>query len=355
MFTKSAAKRDDGTRRLLETVEVRDGGVDKAFIGTAVLLGQRRRAAMSSSLELSDRVEDFLRAPVAAVMFAMADRNDLGADALADAGTACVLASWALSELNPWAGDGSALGTRAKALNVVRSRPIRELVDSVLADPRNSWWSAPSERNGQLLLRGQDDQLADPRQLPVPVGPISGWETYAQKPERAVITTTELAGSEHAEIWSSGHADLACGGSDWSPVYPVEQYRLQVAADARVFEVHSAADWHALAARYGDAGTHRGSDPNLQDLAGIDNGLAPTWSAVAVDYDGVHLSFAGMLSAVQAPVSDALTGTTTLWAWNWECTHWIRPAFAAIETLSALREPPESSYRSRSWDRSVGI
>lgn len=310
---------------------------------------------MSSSLRLPDRVRDFLRAPVAAVMFAMADRNNLGVDALADASTASVLASWALSELNPWAGDGAAARTREQALDVVRSRPIRELVTNVLADPRNSWWSAPLDRTSQLFLRGHDDQIADPRQIRVPVGPISGWETYAQKPERAVITTTELPVGDNEEIRSGGHADLACGGGDWSPVYPVEQYRLQVAADARVFEVHSAADWHSLAARYGDPGTHRGSDANLQDLAGIDNGLAPTWSAVAADYDGVHLSFAGMLTAIQAPVSGALFGTTTLWAWDWECTHWIRSVFTTTEALPALEERPDSSYQSLSWDRSVGI
>jgi len=310
---------------------------------------------MSSLLRLPDRVEDFLRAPVAAVMFTMADRNNLGVDALADAGTACVLASRALSELNPWAGDGSAARTREQALDVVLSRSVRELVDNVLADPRNSWWSAPLDRTRQLFLRGQDDQLADPRQIPVPVGPISGWETYAQKPERAVITTTELPVGENEEIRSGGHAGLACGGGDWSPVYPVGQYRLQVAADARVFEVHSAADWHALAAGYGDPGTHRGSDANLRDSAGIDNGLAPTWSAVAADYDGVHLSLAGMLTAVQAPLSGALIGTTTLWAWDWECTHWIRSVFTVTETLPALEKPPESSYQSRSWCRSAGI
>jgi hypothetical protein len=322
----------------------------------AAPVGPAREDAMSSLLRLPDRVEDFLRAPLAAVMFAMAEGNNLGVDALADPGTACVLASWALSELNPWDGDGSAARTREQALAVVRSRPISELVSNVLADPRNSWWSAPLDRTRQLFLRGQNDQVADPRQISVPVGPITGCETYAQKPERAVITTTELPVGENEEIRSGGHAYLAGGGGgDWCPVYPVEQYRLQVAADARIFEVHSAADWHALAARYGDPGTHRGSNANLRDNAGIDNGLAPTWSAVAADYDGVHLSFAGMLTAVQAPVSDALIGTTTLWAWDWECTHWIRSVFTDTETLPALEERPESSYQSQSWDRSVGI
>ena len=303
---------------------------------------------------LPDRVEDFLGAPVAAVMFAIAGRNNLGVDALADPGTACVLASQALSELNPWAGDGSAATTREQALDVMRSRPISELVGNVLADPRNSWWNTPLDRARQLFLRGQDDQVADPWQIPVPAGPITGWETYAQKPERPVITTTELPVGEDEEIRSSGHASLSRGVGDWSPVYPVEQYRLQVSADARIFEVHSAEDWHTLAARYGDPDTHRGSDASLRDSAGIDNGLAPTWSAVAVDYDGVHLSFAGMLTAVQAPVSGTLIGTTTLWAWDWESTHWIRPVFISTEILPALEDRPES-YQSQSWGRFLEI
>jgi hypothetical protein len=101
--------------------------------------------------------------------------------------------------------------------------------------------------------------------------------------------------------------------------------------------VDSAADWHQLALRYGDPGTHPGSDAHLRATSGLDNGLCPTWSAVAADYDGVHLTFAGLLTGLYAPVVTEGV-TTTLWSWQWESTYWLRSVFT---TASALPELPD--------------
>ncbi|GAA4748619.1 hypothetical protein GCM10023328_33750 [Modestobacter marinus] len=289
---------------------------------------------------LEQRIEDFLQAPLAAAFLVLADRNDLDGDQLADPATACTLASTALRELNPWSGGTRPAVVRADVLEA--ARPLRSLLAAVLADERNSWWDAPLQRDAQLLLTGREDRQPDPFQVPVPVGPIGSWETYAQKPVHALITSTELAVPAGEPIRSSAHAELACGASDWDPAYPVDQRRLQVAEHARIAEVHSAADWHALSTRYGDPATHHGSDSSLREVAEIDNGLAPTWSALAADYDGVHLSFAGLLSALYVPVSSPQSGTTTLWAWDWECTHWIRSVFIDTTALPQLPEPPQA-------------
>lgn len=57
----------------------------------------------------------------------------------------------------------------------------------------------------------------------------------------------------------------------------------------------------------------------------------------------MHLSFAGLLSALYVPVSSPQIGTTTLWAWDWECTHWIRSVFTATTALPHLPEPPQAA------------
>ncbi|OMQ14593.1 hypothetical protein A7K94_0215560 [Modestobacter sp. VKM Ac-2676] len=290
---------------------------------------------------LEHRVEDFLQAPLAAAFLVLAARNDLAADQLADPATACTLASTALCELNPWSGGRRPTAVRADVL--MAARPLRPLLTDVLADERNSWWDAPLQRDAQLLLTGREDRRPEPFDVPVPTGPVSGWETYAQKPAHALITSTELAVPADEPIRSGAHAELACGCSDWDAVYPVAQQRLEVTGHARVAEVHSAADWHGLCARYGDPGTHRGSDANLRDAAGIENGVAPTWSALGADHDGVHLSFAGLLSALYVPVDSPQIGTTTLWAWDWECTHWVRSVFPTTAVLPELDEPPEAA------------
>lgn len=277
-------------------------------------------------------------------MFVLADRLGLHAERLAEPATATALASAALLDLNPWTGQAGANRVRALAL----VRPLRDLVTAVVTDLRNSWWSAPLDRGAQLLLTGQDDPRRDPMHLQVPQGPIDAWETYAQKPLRSIATSTELPVPPDEPIRSGAHAELSCGVSDWDAVYPVHQARLQVSSTARVYEVNSAADWHRLVQRYWDPATHPGSDAHLHDAAGIDNGPAPTWSRVADDYDGVHLTFAGLLTGLYVPYTTEAV-STTLWAWNWESTHWLRSAFTSVTTLDDLPETPQEPGYYRPW------
>ncbi|WP_344478429.1 hypothetical protein [Kineococcus aurantiacus] len=288
---------------------------------------------------LEHRLEDFLHAPLAATFFVLAERNDLGPDHLADPATACTLAATALAVLDPWTGDAPTL--RASALDA--AQPLRPLVREVLTDERNTWWQAPPQQQAQLSLTAQDEARPHPAEITVPTGALERWETYAQKPTGALITSIELPVPEGQPIRSSAHAALAYGLGDWNATYPVRQQRLHVAPDARVAEVHSATDWHDLAASYGELATHPGSDTHLQSSADIDNGPAPTWSALAGDYDGVHLSFAGLLSALYVPVTTAGIGTTTLWAWSWESTYWVRSVFTTITDLTPLPKAPETA------------
>lgn len=277
-----------------------------------------------------------MQAPVAAAMFVLADRLGLDAGRLAAPATATALASTAMRDLNPW--DGESATSRVRALALVQ--PLRDLVTAVVTDVRNAWWSAPLDRGAQLLLTGQADPQRDPMHLQAPQGPNNAWETYAQKPIASIATSTELPVARDEPIRSGAHAELACGISDWDAVYPVHQVRLHVSSTARVYEVDSAADWHSLVRRYWDPATHPGSDDSLRSAAGIDNGPAPAWTTVAGDYDGVHLTFAGLLTGLYVPhVTDAVS--TTLWAWNWESTYWLRSVFTTATTLDDLYEAPE--------------
>ncbi len=281
-------------------------------------------------------VADFLRAPVAALMFVLANRAGLGANDLANPATASVLASTAFDELNPWSGsDDRPAARRARALELVK--PLRPFVDTVINDSRNAWWSAPGSRSRQLHLT--DDDRVDPMRVGTPTGPVTGWEIYAQKPEHRVETSTELPVAPGETVISGAHAGLAYGPGDWFPDYPVKQTRLRVSDDARVYEINRPEDWHGLVMRYGDPDSYRGASEQLLDAAGVDHGLAPTWSAVAADWDGVHLTLAGMLTSIYVPVGAAGT-TTTLWAWEFERTLWLKPVFTAA-TLMPLADLPQ--------------
>ncbi len=299
--------------------------------------------------DLAARVEQFLSAPVAAAVFILADRGGLDADALADPALVTALASSAIADLTPWVSDPGSAHLRAEVLQQVRR--LRTLVSDVLADPRNAWWQLPAVGSLQVHLVDQRATRAGPRPDPmhvsVPTGALRPMEAYGQRPTNAVLTSTLLPVREGEVIASGGHGELAYGW-DADPIYPVAQTRLEVDHQARVYEVTAAADWHALALTYGDPLTHPGPDSNLLNCGGIDHGLAPTWSAVAADYDGVHLSFAGLLSALFVPVSTA-TVSTTLWSWTYECTCWLRSAFTTSTPLAELTTELEAPQLPRLW------
>ncbi|GAA1255546.1 hypothetical protein GCM10009677_01790 [Sphaerisporangium rubeum] len=279
------------------------------------------------------RVDDFMRAPMAAAMFVLAGRQGFDADRLAEPATVTALTTTAQHDLNPWYRDAAAERTRALTL----VRPLHDLVTKVVTDPRNAWWSAPLDRHTQLLLTGRDDRRRD--DLRVPTGPNDGWETYAQRPAHAVITSTELPVATGDPIRSGAHAELSHGVGDWDPVYPMRQERLTVSPTARVYEVNSPEDWHHLVLRHTDTTTPTFSDENLRDTAGLEHGPAPTWSTAATEHDAVHLTFTGLLTTLYVPHTTANV-TTTLWSWSYESTLWLRQAFDAATTLDDLLEPP---------------
>ncbi|GAA3733787.1 hypothetical protein [Salinactinospora qingdaonensis] len=66
---------------------------------------------------------------------------------------------------------------------------------------------------------------------------------------------------------------------------------------------------------------------------GVALNAVPDWSAMARDWDGVHLTFAGLLSAYHVHLTRQ-GWTSTLWTWETEQTLWLRDVF------THRREPP---------------
>ena len=294
--------------------------------------------------------------PVGAGLFVAADQQRLGVADLADPATVSTLASIVADrDLDPWTAGGP---VRRREWVLDEAARLRPLVATVVSDPRTSWWWAPLDRDGQLALTDPATDTA----VTEAVGPATTWEIYAQRRDSPRLeTSTELAavqdgtvrhgtvrnGTVRNETVQEGtvrsglHAQLASGSSDWQPEYPLRQTRLVVAGDARVYEVTGPSDWHRLARTYGDPATYRGPDRNLLDLAGIEHGLGPTWSRAAADWDAVHLTFGGFITARYVPVTSG-GFTTTLWSWESERTLWLREAFTAREVLADLIDEPST-------------
>jgi hypothetical protein len=286
-------------------------------------------------LSPQERVDLVLASPTAAAMFVCAHAEGLTAENLADPATAMEVASTAMNKLNPWSGQ--AVYERAAALDKVNG--LRDLVAAVVGDTRNTWWWLDLQRERQLWV---SDITLDPAAfvLPVPTK-YTRWMIYAQHPNYAdcIDTSTELDVAP-AQVRSGLHNELAGAVvTDWNPSYPLRQASITVSDTARVYEIHQPQAWRELALRYADLDEYAGPDANLLSSAGIDHGPAPLWHRVAADWDGVHLSFFGLLTTLYTPLThDGIA--TTLWAWLSERTLWLRNAFETITELEPLTEAP---------------
>jgi hypothetical protein len=128
---------------------------------------------------------------------------------------------------------------------------------------------------------------------------------------------------------------------------PVSRWLLPVRPDARVFEIHDPGDWVRLVATYPHLADrpHEGWElpgPNQPRrhveplVAGghrqaardtVAAHLVPDWSAVANDFDGVHLSWAGFITS-EGYISDLPDGAVTMLRyWSSERTLWLADVF----------------------------
>lgn len=138
---------------------------------------------------------------------------------------------------------------------------------------------------------------------------------------------------------------------------PISRWRLRVRPDARVWRIDRPSDWVGLVERFPMAAArpHDGWElpgPNqyagdvayLASLTGqhavrttLERHLLPDWTAVAREYDGVHLSWAGFITA-EGFVSDLPgRGGTMLRYWGSERTLWLADVFGVPEPLGAPR------------------
>lgn len=144
-------------------------------------------------------------------------------------------------------------------------------------------------------------------------GPHGEWWTF---PYPGAISTTRRAGRLGA-LLLAGQED---GFGDVEAVV----WPLAIADNARIFEVDSPGAWQALVSAYPQSAT--ASYRHTWAWTGWDGDwLVPRWSAVARDWDGVHLTVAGYLSTAGCPLPIG-TARTMLGGWNPDQTYWLSDA-----------------------------
>jgi hypothetical protein len=180
------------------------------------------------------------------------------------------------------------------------------------------WW-ADLDRKHQIWVGRSPDAPAEDR-LVVDLSPF-GSET--PKPRKAFWTCTFAP--VLVSPWLHTPEDQFSG--------PYYAWEVGVTDSARVLEIHSRDAWSALARFYprAEAGFTFASAPRPQSAVRLD----PDWSALSHDWDGVHLSIGGWLTAEDVPYeSDG--PTTELRGWDMESTVWLRWSFTSVERVETL-------------------
>src|SRR5699024_10600304 len=215
---------------------------------------------------------------------------------------------------------------------------LRPIADAVAAHPATAWWDAPLDRSAQAHVRYWSGEW-EPSLDPVDVRPaMRRWREQRVTADRRDAGNPQWR-STGGQWWS----DPAFSGVAWTTpslpdLGPVRLYCTEdsmgwdrarvhpVVVDerARIFEVDGPGAWARLVEAYPLEVTY-GKRGDWWKTTGRDGRWwLPDWSAVAEDYDAVHVTVTGYLAAAGWAIPTA-DGATVLAGWGPAHTCWLRP------------------------------
>lgn len=295
------------------------------------------------ALDVDAKLDELTASPLGCAFLLIMNESGISADVAATPSVSLRALADAVSETSIW----QPLYPRVAEFILSRGGQLRDLARAILESPAIDWWFAPIDRDAQTWAapyRAPADVAPTPTMFNAPKRPMTRWEQWANKSENGLYTSTLL--DDRTAMLSALDSGMA---SDLMISYPVRSWRLRAAAAARVYEIHGPLDWHRLCARYPAQGLLDASDEpaviqneNVYPLlrvegearcaTSIDRLLAPNWAAVAADWDGVHMTFGGLLTCDKARVAST-AGWSMNRFWDLEQTLWLKWAFGALERL----------------------
>ena len=315
-----------------------------------------------SGWDIDAKVEELLASPAGCTFLVVLQESGAGAADAVRPEISLQAAYVAIDELSIWRADFPEIMKYA----LMHGQRLRGLARAVIDQPDIDWWFAPVDREAQIWASSRRD-TPTPAGFDPPNTQMTNWERSVNKSENALYTCTSFDGKS-SFLTAMDISDVH-GPNDLTMEFefPVKQWRLRVDDAARVYEVNSAWDWHGLCANYPARSARDASDPVPSDRAGwgayplrlapqsdvghntrtdIDRWLTPDWAAVAEDWDGVHLTLGGLLTAEKVRVVSA-AGWSMLRFWDMEQTMWLRWAFDKVERLQdydAIPLPIEAEF-----------
>jgi hypothetical protein len=221
-------------------------------------------------------------------------------------------------------------------------RALEPVARAVTSAPATGWWSAPpdpgrqqytqflSEQEGmsfprpeaagapQKLATWRAETMADERESARrpsdPAANYSGWWWSAPALSGLVTTTRSVQGLGALQLRlvedSLGWTEALC----WPMAFR---------ADARIYEIRGPEDWTNLVSRYPLEVTRARWHDWFKVTGRAGTWLIPDYAAVAADYDAVHLTIGGYLTAAGRALAVSGSAATMLAGWDPDKTYWL--------------------------------
>ena len=264
-----------------------------------------------------------LRSPLGCLFLIAVSESDKSLETVADPQTSLWLAAECADYIEPHSGDKEWIAPMV--LDYGRSR--QDLASLILAHPDFSWWFSPLDRARQIWI-SRDGRTFSEHQWHSQYEGALGWERYAQKPYQRLRTSTGYGVTSSLLV----AYDFQLG--DYICEFPLVCYQLVIPDDYQIFEIHGPEDWHRLCEDHPAPGTG--------NTGRRDGRLTPDWNSVAQVWDGVHLSFGGLLSCEQVKF-----GREGVWSkhggWQAELAYWLRTEGIVAERLADYQRSYGSS------------
>ena len=253
------------------------------------------------------RIEELLNSLVGCAFLVMLDETGLSPEDLRDPRVSLRMAADSADFVFRYGPDYELLSSELPTLARKKVTQAR----AVIEHPGTAWWFNDIDLHAQtwISIHGTPDKFIygtppDTMAWHQPQNPSRRWELYAQKPLGNQTTSTQYGPHLTSKLiaYDRWVGDHHCQ-------FPLAWWSLRLLEKVRVFEIHGPSDWHNLCVRY-----------PVEDREGR---LVPNWGAVAEEWDGVHLSFGGLLTAEQNRYESS-AGWTTLDFWQAEQTYWLR-------------------------------
>jgi len=122
--------------------------------------------------------------------------------------------------------------------------------------------------------------------------------------------------------------------------------RVRVPADARIYEIDGAAAWADLAGRYPLEVTASRRHDWYRITGRNGTWVIPDWSRARHDYDAVHLSVGGYLSAAGTGIRLDDDRATVLAGWDPDATYWLTDLDRDTSTAADWHlDGPDNAWR----------